>query len=64
MTERITEDERLDLHDNGRCPDCGAIDTMMLGAAGGLCQNIKCSGCGSMFNIIGRFGVERIGGMG
>jgi len=46
---------------NGKCPDCGAIDSMLEGPRGGLSQNIICEKCNMRFNICGPFGVQRIG---
>ena len=31
------------------CPDCGS-ENFMEGPAGGMSQNVKCSGCGHWFN--------------
>lgn len=43
-----------------RCPDCGSED-FLEGPHGGLSVNIECVGCGARFNMMGPFGVERIG---
>ena len=45
----------------GRCPDCSGIG-FLGGPSGGLCQNFKCANpqCGSRFNDMGPFGIERI----
>ncbi len=43
------------------CPDCGG-PTFVLGPRGGNSQNIKCSTCGSEFNICPPYFAERIGG--
>jgi hypothetical protein len=43
-----------------RCPDCGC-DGFLEGPSGGLSQNVECAGCGARFNMMGPFGVERIG---
>lgn len=42
------------------CPDCGA--SLVSGPSGGMSQNVKCAdpSCGSRFNDLGIFGVERI----
>lgn len=42
------------------CPDCGA--QLLKGPEGGLSVNVACSdeACGSRFNYMGPFGVERI----
>jgi hypothetical protein len=47
---------------DGVCPDCGKKidDYMLAGPRGGIAQNIKCSFCGSFFNDMGPFGVDRI----
>lgn len=42
------------------CPDCGNKD-FLEGPSGGLCVNFKCNKCGSTFNDMGPFGIERIG---
>lgn len=34
----------------GKCPNCGCDDFLM-GPSSGISHNIKCSGCGSRFNI-------------
>lgn len=33
-----------------RCPDCDG-EEFLGGPEGGICQNIKCEGCGSKFNV-------------
>ncbi|MCX5909953.1 MAG: hypothetical protein NTY64_22955, partial [Deltaproteobacteria bacterium] len=43
------------------CPDCGGM-RFLEGPHGGLCVNIKCSECGSTFNVNPPFFAERIGG--
>ncbi len=45
---------------DGCCPDCGH-DKWYRGPEAGLCVNLKCAGCGSTFNFMGPFGLERIG---
>lgn len=42
------------------CPDCGS--DLLIGPQGGMSVNFKCDGedCGSKFNFMGPFGVERI----
>ena len=44
------------------CPDCGkdARDYMLSGPQGGGSINIKCEYCGSFFNDMGPFGLDRI----
>jgi len=41
------------------CPDCGE-QKLMEGPHGGLSVNYMCDGCGSKFNHMGVFGVQRI----
>lgn len=41
------------------CPDCGS-EKFYEGPSGGMSINIKCAGCGSWFNDMGPFGIERI----
>ena len=41
------------------CPDCGS-KSFMEGPAGGMSQNVKCSGCGHWFNLAFPVFVERI----
>jgi|SRR5271166_683378 len=43
-----------------RCPDCGA--GLLAGPEGGCCQNVLCESdsCGSKFNYMGPFGIERL----
>lgn len=42
------------------CPDCGHKE-FLAGPEGGGSQNFKCAYCGSRFNDMGPFGMERIG---
>ncbi len=42
------------------CPDCNGIK-FLRGPKGGLSVNFKCEQCGSKFNHMGPFGIERIG---
>ena len=49
----------LDLVRSGVCPDC-AYEGFMIGPSGGESQNLKCDQCGSAFNDLEMFGVERI----
>lgn len=46
---------------SGRCPDC-EHEGLLAGPRGGMAQNFKCanSGCGSRFNDMGPFGIDRI----
>jgi len=37
------------IHEDQKCPDCGADDPMMRGPSGGLATNIKCDKCGERF---------------
>lgn len=41
------------------CPDCGSED-FLKGPEGGMCTNIKCSRCGSKFNVCPPIFAERI----
>jgi len=41
------------------CPDCGSVE-FYDGPCGGLCQNIKCAGCGHWFNVALPMICERI----
>lgn len=43
------------------CPDCGAT-YFLLGPRGAASRNIICPKCLTRFNILGAFGIERIGG--
>lgn len=52
------EEGRKEFFDNG-CPDCGSTK-FLEGPSGGMCVNFKCATCGSKFNDMGPFGVERI----
>jgi hypothetical protein len=63
--EELTNDELTKMlaaavPDTLNCPDCGR--TLMPGPCGGLSQNFSCSAveCGSRFNYMGPFGVQRI----
>lgn len=58
--EKLTLYEQGFIEKNG-CPDCGG-DKLLIGPSGGLSQNIMCGNqaCGSRFNVMGPFGVERI----
>jgi len=59
--EALTADEVARFH-AGCCPDCGA-EGLLEGPHGGLSINVYCgddAGCGSRFNCMGPFGIERI----
>ncbi len=53
--------EELNEFRAGKCPDCGSNEVRP-GPRGGLSRNIYCASliCGSRFNEMGPFGVERI----
>lgn len=58
---KLTTDEHR-LFADGKCPDCGA-EGLLEGPHGGMSINVYCpneSGCGSRFNFMGPFGVDRI----
>ena len=40
------------------CPDCGGA-AFLGGPCGGMCQNVKCAGCGSEYNLT-PFSLERL----
>lgn len=56
--EMLTKHE-MELFRYWHCPDCGA--DLLQGPRGGMSVNYECarSRCGSRFNVIGPFGVER-----
>jgi len=58
--DSLTEYE-LEVVRAGTCPDCGH-DEFLAGPRGGMAQNFKCAndGCGSRFNDMGPFGIDRI----
>lgn len=58
--DSLTEFE-LKLIRAGTCPDCGG-EEFLSGPRGGMAQNFKCGGdkCGSRFNDMGMFGIDRI----
>lgn len=58
--EHLTDEEMQDMM-NLQCPDC-LNKSLLVGPSGGICQNLHCSTdhCGSRFNAMGPFGVERI----
>lgn len=54
LTGKYYSDERkqemwLDIHHREKCPECGAIGSMLKGPRGGEAINIKCSECGTIF---------------
>jgi len=55
----VTKAEEKSLRKN-ICPDCGH-EEFIAGPEGGGSQNFKCRHCGSRFNDMGPFGIERIG---
>ncbi|MBA7687659.1 hypothetical protein ES703_96123 [subsurface metagenome] len=38
-----------EIHTRRKCPECGAIDSMLKGPRGGFALNIKCSKCKMIF---------------
>jgi len=57
--ERCSQAETNLIH-NLICPDCLSKNRLFSGPTGGLSVNIACGDCGSEFNIMGPFGVDRI----
>lgn len=59
MMTKLTDREK-DIFRAGRCPDC--TSSLIEGPHGGLSVNWYCTHerCGSRFNDMGPFGVERI----
>jgi hypothetical protein len=63
--ERLTDFElgfiRPEEKGCGSCPDCGSAG-FLAGPRGGMAQNFKCGNeeCGSRFNDMGPFGIDRI----
>lgn len=58
--ETLTDDEKAMFYD-GKCPDCEA--GLVEGPHGGLSINYYCANdvtCGSRFNEMGPFGIDRI----
>lgn len=53
-------DEEAAIFNAGACPDCGT--NLLQGPSGGGSQNFYCAGreCGSGFNEMGPFGIDRI----
>jgi len=58
--EHVTEFE-MTLFQANKCPDCEQ-EGFLEGPHGGLCVNFKCANpqCGSRFNHMGPFGIDRI----
>jgi hypothetical protein len=59
--EKLTkreEEEFRGMYDLAKCPDCAS--SLEEGPHGGMSVNYRCSVCGSKFNDMGSFGVERI----
>ena len=57
--ESLTEDEMVLVGEFvNTCPDCG--NSFLYGPTGGGSQNVACEHCGSEFNIMLPFGIERI----
>ncbi len=52
-TKKVIKSDSLD------CPDCGG-DKWFEGPSGGICVNITCTKCGSRFNDMGPFGLQRL----
>lgn len=55
----LSDTEKYELLHFFRCPDCHGPN-FLKGPEGGLSTNIKCSDCGSQFNICPPFFAERI----
>lgn len=51
--EEYTDEQKdemwTDIHMRAKCPECGAIDSMLKGPCGGMTINIKCQECGTVF---------------
>jgi hypothetical protein len=59
--ERLSDGE-ADVLEEGGCPDCGHRQ-LIQGPSGGFSVNVYCAdeqNCGSRFNVMGPFGIERI----
>lgn len=48
-TEEQKKEMWRDIHHDRKCPECGAIDSMLKGPRGGGAINIKCSQCKMIF---------------
>ncbi len=55
----LTEKQIKRMQKKSKCPDCGN-DSWLGGPCGGGSQNIQCKDCGSKFNMMGPFGIDRI----
>lgn len=62
MKYPLSKEDMDQAYRDNKCPDCNKsiYDYMRLGPKGGISQNIKCSFCGSFFNYMGPFGLDRI----
>lgn len=51
--DNYTQDQKFDMwtdiHYRAKCPNCGAIDSMLQGPHGGLAINTKCKYCHMVF---------------
>lgn len=59
--DRIKNQQHYEREAFDCCPDCGGKEYLE-GPHGGLSINFKCAQCGSCFNDMGSFGVDRIRG--
>lgn len=50
MVTPIKDPREYQSLEKGKCPDCGAAD-FLPGPPAGICQNVKCAGCGVEFNL-------------
>jgi len=59
--DSLTNYELETIREAQKCPDCGH-DEFLAGPRGGMAQNFKCANpeCGSRFNDMGPFGIDRI----
>jgi len=55
----VQEKTITEIFNEGKCPDCGVWE-FLEGPQGGGSINIKCENCGSFFNEMGPFGIDRI----
>lgn len=55
----VKEKTITEIFREGKCPDCGVWE-FLEGPSGGMNTNIKCKNCGSFFNEMGPFGIDRI----
>ncbi len=56
--ENLSQDESTIFY-QGKCPDC-QHQSLLQGPTGGGSINYKCTTCGSRFNEMGPFGIDRI----